>query len=188
MVPYRSNKRVSLVLLVKTMIKELKFERSAEQPASGEELRAFAAEVGLVIPGPLIEFCQRYNGGFLSHENKFYQVPERYELYHEEYGSSSVAVSGISLDGLYGLPREFPQCDMRREFQALRRIWTTELIPIGFDLLGNYVALRNVDPDDFVYWVDHELWEGPSRPKLFPICKDLEVLYNSLSLEPYMDA
>ena len=166
------------------MIKDLLFTDQAPAPASSERLATFEAQFGFHLPKALVEFCSKWNGGLPSPENCFYYVPLKFSSFHQEYGAGG---KGITVDGLFGLTSQPKRWDMERRFLSWGELSTIGIIPISFDLLGNHVVLRTDSMDGSVLWWDHELWEAPERPHLIPIADNLEMFYNSLTLNPFTE-
>lgn len=164
------------------MIKQLFFTDQSASIACPEDIAAFETQFGLRFPQALVEFCSKWNGGFPHDDNSFYPVPLAFKEYYDEYG---VENKGVSVDGLYGLTQEPPRCNLRNKYLSFREVSKIELIPITFNLLGNYVVLRAESPNGVVFWHDHELWEAPEQPHLIPIARDLEFFYNSLTTNPH---
>jgi len=136
--------------------------------------------IGISLPPTLIEFCKLYNGGLLDEKNCFYRVPIAYWAFHAEFGSQD----GVILDGLYGVENEQTAYDLEAEYCSLQKALSIEILPIGFNLLGDGAVMRVDQLTGAVYWRDHGLWEEQSVPVLFPIAESLEDFYNSLGDDP----
>jgi len=162
------------------MIKPFTFQKNGVA-ASKHDLAIFKAEFELRLPTCFHEFCLKYNGGFPSNDNCYYQVPKIYKGFHAEYCVKIKKPVGTIIEGLFRLTTEIGACDPRAEIRSLREISSIRTIPIGFDLFGNSALLREDDPDGAVYWRDHELWEAPGTPYLMPIAPNLETFYNFLT-------
>lgn len=160
------------------MIKQLKFANSPSRLATEQDVKTFEAKFGMKLPDVFIEFCRRFNGGHPSSDNSCYFVPKRYRRFHAEYASGD---GSVIADGLFGLSSEIKGCDLATSVRRIRSVASTNVVPISFDLLGNHVVVRPDEPAGQVYWFDHELWESPSEPLLFPIAPDLESFYNDLT-------
>jgi hypothetical protein len=163
------------------MIKNLIFGKSASRLATPQDVDAFQRHLGIILPPTFVEFCQRYNGGFPDDQNKLYLVPQSYREFHTEYPSES---AGIISDGLYGISSEVKGLQLLKELNNLPDGPSSPLFPISFDLLGNYVVLKQDDLEGEVWWFDHELWDAPGIPALLPVAPDLESFYNGLTLMP----
>ena len=171
------------------MIKQLLFKKQAPDLPTPESLEVLEQKLKLRLPPTLMEFCSRWNGGFPSKENKFYPVPPTYIEFHAQYKMSR----GVYIDKLFGATDVFPQCSLLKAC-ALIGEYSNYIIPITSDLFGDRVVLRANTIEETVYWWDHELWEtiehpnepGKTidRPRLFPIARDLESFYNSLTFAP----
>ena len=171
------------------MIKHLIFTRQAPDLATKEKFQAIEAKLNLRFPETFVEFYSRWNGGFPGAVNEFYPVPPTFREFHDEYKMSQ----GVCIDKLFGITDEFLQCSIFRQCNGAS-IPFSYIIPITSDLFGDQVVLRANSIEGMVYWLDHELWEtvdDPNepgktidRPRLFPIARDLESFYNSLTFAP----
>lgn len=168
------------------MIKHLIFRERSTELASPKEIQEFEAEFGMRLPLAFVDFCSKYNGGAPALSNRFYRVPETYRAFHEEYGQSSKGPVGIIVDVLFGLTRSLDTCDLRPELRSIREGSSIRLIPITLDLFGNSAVLLEAESSGQVYWRDHELWESPDVPLLLPIAENLELFYNALEADPYI--
>jgi hypothetical protein len=166
------------------VIKQLVFKQKSSYSASQEELAAAQKELGLRFPPALIEFCSKWNGGFPKEENSFFPVSMAFHEFHTEYNSNTI---GVTIDALLGLTDDLPQCSLLRYRQKLKNVSRIQLMPIGYDLLGNQVVLKCDRAEGLVYWRDHELWEAQDQPYLIPIAENLELFYNSLTKDPSAD-
>jgi len=168
------------------MIKALIFRERSNLVASPTEIKEFETEFGLRLPPAYIEFCSKYNGGFPALSNRFYRVPDEFLEFHEEYGPTNEGPVGIIVDVLLGLTRSLEACDLRPELLSMRTMSKIGIFPITLDLLGNSAVLREDSMSGRVYWRDHELWEAPDVPALFPIAESLELFYNQLVQDPFL--
>ena len=173
------------------MLKELLFTKHAPKAASPEDLAALEAKLSFKFPPAFVEFCSRWNGGFLSEQNEFYPVPLPFTGYFDEYGTNA---KGVLLSNLFGATEEFPQCSLLQEYLLTNQFSDLGIIPIADDLFGNQVVLSVGAVGGLVYWRDKDLWvttenpkAGPQtamQPRLIPIAQNLEYFYNSLTLDP----
>jgi len=171
------------------MIKQLLFKKQAPDLATPESLEVLEQKLKLRLPPALAEFCSRWNGGFPSKENKFYPVPPTFNEYYGEYEKSK----GFYTDTLFGATDTLLNCSLLKEC-ALIGEYSNYVIPITVDLFGNRAVLKLDSLVGMVYWWDHELWDtvdDPNEPgktidwpRLFPIARDLESFYNSLTFAP----
>lgn len=152
-------------------MENLRFSEHSKCPVQTKDIRALERKLGLVLPKAFVVFCERYNGGFS--ETDLYRVPTRYTEFHREYAGGSGA---FCADILYGLSPDLPQASIH---DALNRCHAG-LFPIAEDLMGNWVVLKPDDMDGTVYWFDHELWDSPDHPHLFPIARNLIEFYEGL--------
>ena len=163
------------------MIKALRFSEAPARSATAEDISRFEAKFNVELPTALRDFCSRYNGGYPSSDNECYLVPARFKLFHAEYPTGD---GGIVADGLFGLSTEIPGVNLWEEILDLPRVSEQLLLPISFDLSGNFAVMFGRRVNEVVYWWDHELWEGPSKPLLLPIADSLEMFYNGLTKDP----
>jgi SMI1 / KNR4 family (SUKH-1) len=170
------------------MIKQLHFKKHSLDIASPENVAALGIELGVHFPPAFVEFCSRWNGGFLNKESEFYPVPSTFKEFRKE-----AQEEGVLIHKLFGATETFPQCSLLKECTLLGD-FSKLVIPIAVNLFGNRAVLRADSPMGLVYWWDHELWEiakNPNalgnfaeKPRLIPIAQDLESFYNSLTSDP----
>jgi hypothetical protein len=154
-------------------MKNLVFSEHSKHPARPEDIAAFEKEFGLALPKAFVAFCEKYNGGFL--ETDLFRVPARYAEFHQEYPGGS---GGLIADIVYGFAPDLPQASI---LKSIRRM-PEGLFPITEDLLGNWVVLKTDDMEGTVYWFDHEVWDSPDHPHLFPIASNLMEFYEGLTV------
>jgi len=170
------------------MIKPLSFRKRAPDVATPEILAALEARLNFHFPPAFVEFCSKWNGGFLNEDSRFYPVPPTFLEFYEEFKEG-----GVFIDTLFGATEKLPHCGLLKEYTMLGE-FSKLVIPIALNLFGNRAVLRADSPMGFVYWWDHELWETSKnpdapgnfaeRPHLIPIAQDLESFYNSLTSDP----
>lgn len=163
------------------MIRALTFNEAPSRSATAEDISRFEAKFNVELPTAFRGFCLRYNGGYPSSENECYLVPARFELFHTEYPTGD---GGIIADGLFGLTTEIPGVSLWEEILDMPQASEGLLLPISFDLGGNFVVMFGQRLNEVVYWWDHELWESPSKPLLLPIADSLEMFYDGLTKAP----
>jgi hypothetical protein len=165
------------------MIRQLQFRKQAP-PASQTDIDEMEAALGFVCPEGLREFYAKLNGGFVSSENSFYNVPRHFAQFYKFCATNS---DGIVVEGLYGITDSPTPCSVCNGYTRLNSESAPTVIPIAYDLFGNYVVILakcDVEDAETVYWLDHELWESPGRRFLAPIASNLHDFYNSLSPNP----
>jgi hypothetical protein len=160
------------------MLKALQWSKLAKKVATDREINGFADQFGFQLPPVFVEFCKKYNGGLPSDENNCLFVPRRFEGFCSEYFSEG---GFLSIDGLYGLTSDPAACNVSKALFSFRAQYSIPLFPVSFDIMGNYVVLMAKKLQGPVFFLDHELWEKPSVPTLFPISDDIESFYNGLT-------
>jgi len=170
------------------MIKPLFFTKQSPEVATPEDLAALETKLGVCFPPAFVEFCSRWNGGFLNEDSRYYPVPPTFLEYYKEFREG-----GVFVDTLFGVTEKLPHCSLFKQYTMLGE-FSKLVVPIAVNLFGDRAVLRADSPMGFVYWWDHELWEvpenappgpkTPERPRLIPIAQDLESFYNSLTFDP----
>lgn len=156
------------------MFKNLKFHELSERRATETNVRQFQEEFDLRLPPAFVDFCYQYNGGYpLGAE---FIVPPRFEAFHAEYPFNK----GLRVDFLFGLNSTIEQLAVTRKRKFFEKSSTFRLLPVGEDLLGNFVVVRCDTPEGNVHWLDHEIWDASGEPYLLSIAQDLRFFYENL--------